>query len=335
MRNVLVWTLAALGASVASARAETITETYIFSLGGFVDVGSDFPSPATNIAGSFTVTFNPAQNYYNDTTNITVNSFGGTAVSSTLGFTYYANYKYFFFGGTQNGSNYQISGTNDFVLAYSLSSPSSPQFLLCSASGIVCATQTGNSAYTASGYTSAADPDSVWVSASARSVANGGDVSHTGPPPSDFTFQETPPTDGVAGQYTITNNSTGWWVTGFEVTNPLAGDPYEPSTTQTDWSAGVCVSCANVPVFTYSDNALLDYSNYIAPDGGTSSNFYFDAPPASSVILDLVNSDDQTFQLALGTPEPATWTMLMIGFASLGFLSSRVSGKRGWTKDHG
>jgi PEP-CTERM motif len=69
----------------------------------------------------------------------------------------------------------------------------------------------------------------------------------------------------------------------------------------------------------------LDYSNYIGPDGGISSNFFFTAPPDSSVAVDLVNSDGQTFQLALGTPEPSTWAMTLLGFAGLGFVGYRTS----------
>jgi hypothetical protein len=324
MQKVLTSAFVFLGVSVTSASAATITENYIFSLGGFVDVGSDVISPATDISGSFTVTFDPSKNYSNNTSQIVVNSFSGTTVGSQLGFTYFASTKQFFFGGVQNNSDYIVSGTNDFALSYNLSNPSTPQFLLCSAPGIVCASQTGNSAYTASGYTSADHDSSVFVSAFARSVANGGAVASTGPSPSDFVVNETAPSDGNEGQYTITNNSTGWWVTGFEVTNPSAAEG-DDSTTQTHWTAGVCVSCASLPVFTYSDNALLDYSNYIGPDGGTSSNFYFTAPKDSSFALDLVNAEGQTFQLALGTPESSTWAMMLLGFAGLGFAGYRAS----------
>jgi hypothetical protein len=324
MQKILASVFVFFGASIASASAGPITETYIFSLGGFVDVGSDVISPSTDISGSFTVTFDPSKNYTNDTSQLVVHSFSGTPVNSELGFTYFASTKQFFFGGVQNNSDFMVSGTNDFTLSYDLTNPSTPQFLLCSAPGIVCASQTGNSAYTASGYTSADHDSSVFVSASARSVANGGAVASSGPSPSDFAFTETAPSDGSEGQYTITNNSSGWWVTGFEVTNPLAADG-DDSTTQTNWTAGVCVSCASLPVFTYSDNVLLDYSNYITPDGGTSSNFFFTAPPDSSVAVDLVNAEGQTFQLALGTPEPSTWAMMLVGFAGLGFAGYRAS----------
>jgi hypothetical protein len=57
------------------------------------------------------------------------------------------------------------------------------------------------------------------------------------PVSAEFAFHETAPEGGNLGYYTITNNSSDWWITGFDVYNPLAGDPYEPSTTQTDWTA--------------------------------------------------------------------------------------------------
>lgn len=63
MQKVLASAFVFLGVSVTSGSAATITETYIFSLGGFVDVGSDVSSPAKDISGSFTVTFDPTQNY--------------------------------------------------------------------------------------------------------------------------------------------------------------------------------------------------------------------------------------------------------------------------------
>ena len=131
-------------------------------------------------------------------------------------------------------------------------------------------------------------------------------------------FQETAPQGGQLGSYTVTNNSTGWWVDGFQVTNPLAGDPYEPSTTQTDWTSSVCTNCFGLPSFTYSDSFASDYANYIGPDGGQSSNFFFGAPPDSTVMLDLVNANGQTYELSLGTPEPSTWALILAGFGGLG-----------------
>jgi hypothetical protein len=149
------------------------------------------------------------------------------------------------------------------------------------------------------------------------------------PAPSEFAFQETPPEGGSLGHYTIINNSADWWITGFDVENPLAGDPYEPSTTQTDWTASICDDCFGaLPAFSYADSISSDYANYIGPDGGQSSLFFFGAPPASRTVLDLVNADGQTYQLVLGAPEPSTWAMMLLGFAGLGFMGYRSAGPR-------
>jgi hypothetical protein len=153
-------------------------------------------------------------------------------------------------------------------------------------------------------------------------------VGSSTPASSEFAFQETPPEGGSLGHYTITNNSADWWITGFDVENPLAGDPYEPLTTQTNWTASICGSCFGaLPAFSYTDSISSDYANYIGPDGGQSSLFFFGAPPASRIVLDLVNVDGQTSQLVLGAPEPSTWAMMLLGFAGLGYAGLRRSAK--------
>ena len=148
------------------------------------------------------------------------------------------------------------------------------------------------------------------------------------PGTAEFPFAESAPDGGQLGRYTITNNSTGWYIAGFDVGNPMAGNPYEPSTTQPDWSASACDDCVGgLPGFSYSDDVLSDYANYIGP-GQTSSLFFFGAPPASDVVLELVNADGQTYQVNLGepavsAPEPSTWAMMLIAFAGLGFAGYR------------
>jgi|SRR5579871_830486 len=147
------------------------------------------------------------------------------------------------------------------------------------------------------------------------------------PGSSEFGFDEIAPKDGTLGHYTISNNSTDWYITGFSVGNPGAGNPYQPSTTQTDWTADVCPDCVDGgPAFSYSDDFLSDYANYIGP-GQTSSLFFFGAPPASDLVLELTNTDGQTFSLDVGAastaPEPSTWAMMLIGFAGLGFFGYR------------
>ncbi len=104
---------------------------------------------------------------------------------------------------------------------------------------------------------------------------------------------------------------------------PWPGTPIYRQRVQADWTSGVCVNCLGSPSFTYSDTVSSDYANYIGPDGGTSSNFFFDAPRGSQVVLDLVDANGDVFTLALGTPEPSTWAMMLLGFAGLGFMAYR------------
>jgi PEP-CTERM motif len=160
-----------------NAYATPITETYTFTLGGFVDINGSPPqaSPVNQITGSFTVTFDPTLNYDNDTTDIVVHSFTGVTVDSALGFTYDSVGSYFFFGGIANDSDYVVVGTNDFVLTYNLTDPSNPEFVPCSTPGFSCGANTGNAAYDTSGFTTTGN-DSLWFITAADSNPNGSSV---------------------------------------------------------------------------------------------------------------------------------------------------------------
>jgi hypothetical protein len=57
-----------------AARAATVTETYNFNLGGFVDVVGSAPSPISSISGSFTVTFDPTVAVDNQTAGVSLTS---------------------------------------------------------------------------------------------------------------------------------------------------------------------------------------------------------------------------------------------------------------------
>lgn len=162
--------IAALAALPASAAV--ITKTIDFSLGGFLDINSPTPVPPTvsDISGSFTVTFDPTLNYANDTTDIKVNSFSGPTIDSVLGFTYHAGSHFFFFGGLQNGANFVITGTNDFVFALNLTNLVDPTLIPCNGPGIECGAQTGNGAYDASGYTSSSSSTALWFIAARQST---------------------------------------------------------------------------------------------------------------------------------------------------------------------
>ncbi len=79
----------------AGAQAATLTKTFAFSLNGFV------PDPLT---GQFTVTYDTALDYHNETAGITLNSFNGGALDSTFGFEYISS------TGTMTVGGVDVSG---------------------------------------------------------------------------------------------------------------------------------------------------------------------------------------------------------------------------------
>jgi hypothetical protein len=175
MRTLLVASFATLAAGFSSASAAVVTETYSFSLGGFVDVDADppVPSPLATISGSFSVTFDPTLNHVNDTTGLVVHSFSGIGapLDSQLGFTYVAATGEFALGGLEGGALFIAPGTNDFAIILNLANLSKPQFLPCSAPRASCGAATGDPAFILSGFTrSGADFDkSLWLAAAAES----------------------------------------------------------------------------------------------------------------------------------------------------------------------
>src|SRR5580693_4373952 len=168
MRTLLVASFATLAAGFSSASAAIVTETYSFSLGGFVDEFGDppVPSPVATISGSFTLTFDPTLNHVDDTTGLVVHSFSGTGapLDLPLGFTYAAATGEFAFGGVEDGVGTIDSGTNNFALFLNLANLSKPQFLLCSAPGFDCGAATGDPAFIASAFTrsGAGFDESAW-----------------------------------------------------------------------------------------------------------------------------------------------------------------------------
>jgi hypothetical protein len=175
MRTLLVASFATLAAGLSSASAAIVTETYSFSLGGFVDVEADppVPSPVPTISGSFSVTFDPALDVFNDTTGLVVHSFSGVGapLDSPLGFSYSAATGEFALGGLEAAPNELNPGTNDFSILLNLANLSKPQFFTCSAPGFGCGTVTGDPAFIVAAFTrSGADFDeSAWVAATAES----------------------------------------------------------------------------------------------------------------------------------------------------------------------
>jgi hypothetical protein len=175
MRTLLVASLATLAAGFSSASAAIVTETYSFSLGGFVDEFGDppVPSPVATISGSFTLTFDPTLNHVDDTTDLVVHSFsgGGAPLDSPLGFTYSAATGEFALGGLEAAPNELNPGTNDFSILLNLANLSKPQFIPCSASGASCGAANGDPAFILAGFTrSGADFDkSIWFATTAES----------------------------------------------------------------------------------------------------------------------------------------------------------------------
>lgn len=177
MRNIIgiaAATIVAAGLTSLPANAGVVTETYSFTLGGFVDINGSppLPSPQSTITGSFTVTFDPTLNYDNDTTDLVVHSFSGSpmapALDSQLGFTYDASGHFFFLGGVANDSDFVFTGTNDFVLTFDLTNLADPKFVPCNTPGFLCGANTGNPAYDTSGYTTQGT-NSLWFIAAANS----------------------------------------------------------------------------------------------------------------------------------------------------------------------
>jgi hypothetical protein len=175
MRTLLVASFATLAASFSSASAAIVTETYSFSLGGFVDEFGDppVPSPVATISGSFTLTFDPTLNHVDDTTDLVVHSFSGTGapLDSPLGFTYSAASGEFALGGLVPAPQEIDPGTNDFAIFLNLANLSKPQFLPCNTPGASCGAANGDPAFIIAGFTrSGADFDkSLWIAATAES----------------------------------------------------------------------------------------------------------------------------------------------------------------------
>jgi len=148
-----------------------------------------------------------------------------------------------------------------------------------------------------------------------------------------------------AGYYSITNNSTDWYIEGLIVTNSNADLSFPPTTTQPFWNAYEQPAADSLPAAFVYFNGPLPFSGFagvagiptdIQPNGGTSSLFFFTALEASQPTFDLVNASGQTakaifldgnFTDITTTPLPSTWTMMLIGFAGLGFFAYRGTKK--------
>ncbi len=141
--------------------------------------------------------------------------------------------------------------------------------------------------------------------------------------PLDQQFTLTESTNGFGGRYTVSNNSASWYIYGFQVTNPSASFA-QAYTTQDNWYAYNCGSgCGNGdgdPYFSYfNGGGPFDFSHDLAP-GVTSDLFTFNAALDSHYTLFLVNQDFiiTTVSGDAGVPEPAVWSMMILGFGLAG-----------------
>ena len=92
---ILILAASSIISSSAGVQAATVTETYNFSLSNFVDIsGNNIAAPYNSVTGSFTLTFDPAVAYADQTVGLTVNSFVGGPVASAFGFSTYLGTPY-------------------------------------------------------------------------------------------------------------------------------------------------------------------------------------------------------------------------------------------------
>lgn len=167
-----------------------------------------------------------------------------------------------------------------------------------------------------------------------------------GPNAADFSVTESP------GQYTVTNNSSSWYIYGFAVTNPDAATPGVTATTDfTNWLALSPNPSLDLntgtpqPAFAYASQdanltdlnnptlSTINLSNYIAP-GSFSDRFFFGSSQVASnfglLVFSIVNNEDIFATVngvatseAATTPLPAALPLFASGVGALGFLGWR------------
>ena len=124
------------------------------------------------------------------------------------------------------------------------------------------------------------------------------------------------------GYFTIINNSSEWYIYGFDVTDT---DATNPMTTQPGWAASACGDGCLL----YINNTLtspLPVADDVGP-GQSSSLFTFSLPEGSLPTFYVANSlgvEGGAFT-PTGVPEPSTWAMLILGFVGLGYAAFRRS----------
>jgi hypothetical protein len=129
-----------------------------------------------------------------------------------------------------------------------------------------------------------------------------------------------------SGEITISNTSSSWYVYDFNVGNSSPGGAsLYASTSQPEWQATVETSLIGSNILTVADYLSLgSLSDDIGP-GQTSSAFSYDSNAVANLYnVSLVNSTgDYSNYSVSGAPEPATWAMMLLGFAGLAFAGYR------------
>jgi hypothetical protein len=147
--------------------AQANTETYDFTLGGFVNfTGDGATPPIASITGSITLDFDPTVAARTSTSGLTVNSLSDASIDTPMAYSVFlpgtlpgiSSY-IIEFGGTSGGAAATIPGTNDFLLALqfpdagSLGDPT----LFC------CAITEANISAFGSNYTQVGEPSAFYA----------------------------------------------------------------------------------------------------------------------------------------------------------------------------
>lgn len=160
------------------------------------------------------------------------------------------------------------------------------------------------------------------------------------PDPADFSVAESP------GQYTVSNNSTAWWIWGFAVSNPGAVGGATATSTFTNWAGLVTQldfgQSVLLPAFAYATGdadlsnintpillpANVHLGNYIAP-GTVVDKFHFTPGAVASdfglLLIDANGDISQVNGVATDgtTPLPAALPLFASGAGVIGFFGWR------------
>jgi hypothetical protein len=158
------------------------------------------------------------------------------------------------------------------------------------------------------------------------------------PDPADFSVAESP------GQYTVSNNSTAWYIWGFAVSNPGAVGGATATSTFTNW-AGIVAQLdfgqsVLLPAFAYATGdadisdinkpklVTTNLANYIAP-GTVADKFHFTPGAVASdfglLLIDANGDISQVNGVATDgtTPLPAALPLFASGAGVIGFFGWR------------